>query len=67
MDIAVLPTLYICAIVTGALLANCSRRGRIDELEQEVDSLQWDLAAARKKLDDFTRQYSETNSDADEE
>ena len=51
IDIVVLPLMYVCAVVTGAALSMCGRRKYVDELEQQIDSLQWELAATNKHLE----------------
>ena len=70
IDVVVLPLMYVCTLVTGALIATCGRQKKISELEDQIDNLQWDLAVAQKKLEDAADQLTrlaERMSDNDEE
>jgi hypothetical protein len=40
IDIVVLPTLYVCALVTGFLMNTCSKRKIIRKLEDKIESLE---------------------------
>ena len=51
VDIVVLPTLYVCAIVFGCFLGNCGRNNHIQNLNQQIDDLEWDLSITRRKLE----------------
>ena len=52
IDIVVLPTLYVCAIVTGFLMNTCSKRKIIEKLEDENSSLEWENSILVKRLQD---------------
>jgi len=52
VDIVVLPTLYVCAIVTGFLLNTCSKRKAIEKLEDENSELEWENRILIKRLED---------------
>lgn len=69
IDIVVLPTLYVCAIVTGFLMNNCSKRMAIQKLEDDNSNLEWEnsilvkrLQEAEKKLKAIVEQASDSTS-----
>jgi chaperonin cofactor prefoldin len=52
MDIIVLPTIYVCALVTGFLMNTCSKRKIIRELEDKIDTLECDNDVLNNRLGD---------------
>jgi chaperonin cofactor prefoldin len=52
MDIIVLPTIYVCALVTGFLMNTCSKRKIIRELEDKIDTLECENDVLNNRLGD---------------
>lgn len=52
MDIVVLPTIYVCALVTGFLMNTCSKRKIIRELEDKIDTLECENDVLNNRLGD---------------
>jgi len=52
IDIVVLPTIYVCALVTGFLMNTCSKRKIIRELEDKIDTLECDNDVLNNRLGD---------------
>jgi chaperonin cofactor prefoldin len=66
IDIVVLPTIYVCALVTGFLMNTCSKRKIIRELEDRIDTLECEndvlinrLGDAEEKLRAISQHLSE--------
>ena len=52
VDIVVLPTLYVCAIVTGFLLNTCSKRKIIEKLEEQNSELDLQVSMLTRRLEE---------------
>ena len=52
IDMIVLPTLYVCAFVTGFLMNTCSRVKIIRQLEDKIDMLECENEALNDRLGD---------------
>jgi chaperonin cofactor prefoldin len=52
IDIVVLPTIYVCALVTGFLMNTCSKRKIIRELEDRIDTLECENDVLINRLGD---------------
>jgi len=52
IDIVVLPTIYVCALVTGFLMNTCSKRKIIRELEDKIDTLECENDVLNNRLGD---------------
>jgi chaperonin cofactor prefoldin len=52
IDIVVLPTIYVCALVTGFLMNTCSKRKIIRELEDRIDTLECENDVLNNRLAD---------------
>jgi len=52
VDIVVLPTMYVCAIIFGFMLNTCSKRKMIEKLEDENHDMEWQNSILTQRLDD---------------
>jgi hypothetical protein len=51
-DIVILPTLYVCALVTGFLMNTCSKSKIMQKLEDENCELEWENSILIHKLEE---------------
>ena len=62
IDVVVLPTLYISALVSGFLLNTCSKRKELAKLEEERDDLENDVQILHCRLSQLSKQLEQAKN-----
>ena len=50
VDVAMLPFMFVCTFVCGFLFNTCTDKKRIEQLEDQIDCLEYELSDAEFRL-----------------